>query len=206
MGLPEPWRGHVEAAVRLVDHLDDPIEEIEEELRQDGADHHHVPLLMTVPGIGWVLAYTIAAEIGDISRVDSAKKHAGYSGLCPRVYQSGGTDHRGPLRKNGPRYLRWALVEAAGHAKRHPTYRDHYQATARRLGRNRAKRVARVELARRTRRGQTREPFRMRTSPNPGCTRFAPVMPLPTRVLRRSSLPETHATGWRTRSWTRSST
>jgi len=27
-----------------------------------------VPLLLTVPGIGWVLAFTIAAEIGDISR------------------------------------------------------------------------------------------------------------------------------------------
>jgi transposase len=149
MGVPEPWRGHVEAAVRLVDHLDDQIEEIEEELRRDGADHPYVPLLMTVPGIGWVLAYTIAAEIGDISRFESPKKLAGYSGLCPRVYQSGGTDHRGPLRKNGPRYLRWALVEAAGHAKRHPAYAEHYEATARRLGRNRGKKVARVELARR---------------------------------------------------------
>jgi transposase len=146
--LAEPWRGHVEAALRLIDHLDDEIAELEEELRADGADHPYVPLLMTVPGIGWVLAYTIAAELGDISRFPSPKKLAGYTGLCPRVYQSGGTDHRGPLRKNGPRYLRWALIEAAGHACRHPAYAEHYQATARRLGRNRGKRVARVELAR----------------------------------------------------------
>jgi non-heme chloroperoxidase len=33
-----------------------------------------VPLLMTVPGIGWVLAYTIAAELGDISRFASPRK------------------------------------------------------------------------------------------------------------------------------------
>ena len=33
-------------------------------------------------------------------------------GLCPRVYQSGETDHRGSLAKCGPRYLRWALIEA----------------------------------------------------------------------------------------------
>ena len=65
----------------------------------------------TVPGISWVLAYTIAAEIGDIARFASPRKLAGYSGLCPRVYQSGERDLRGPLSKQGPRYLRWALVE-----------------------------------------------------------------------------------------------
>jgi transposase len=43
--------------------LDD---QINRELRADGADHPYVPLLLTVPGIGWVLAFTIAAEIGDI--------------------------------------------------------------------------------------------------------------------------------------------
>ena len=72
------------------------------------------------PGIGWVLGYTIAAEIGDITRFASPTKLAGYTGLCPRVYQSGGKDHRGPLAKNGPKYLRWALIEAATHAGRHP--------------------------------------------------------------------------------------
>ena len=29
---------------------------------------------MTVPGISWILAYTIAAEIGDITRFESPKK------------------------------------------------------------------------------------------------------------------------------------
>jgi transposase len=64
------------------------------------------------------------------------------------VYQSGSRDHRGPLSKNGPRYLRWALLEAATHAARHPVYRDHYEATKRRLGRQRGAKVARVEVAR----------------------------------------------------------
>jgi transposase len=65
-----------------------------------------VPLLTTVPGIAWVLGYTIAAEIGDISRFASPRKLSGYTGLCPRVYQSGESDRRGPLSKMGPRYLR----------------------------------------------------------------------------------------------------
>ena len=40
-----------------------------------------MPLLLTVPGIAWVLAFTIAAEIGDIERFATAKKLVGYTGL-----------------------------------------------------------------------------------------------------------------------------
>ena len=97
----------------------------------------------------WVLAYTIAAEIGDITRFPSPTKLAGYTGLCPRVYQSGESDRRGPRSKNGPRYLRWALIEATSHASKHPVYRDRYQRTKSRLGKQRGPKVAQVDLARR---------------------------------------------------------
>ena len=132
----------------MIDELDQEISAIDKELRVLGADHQYVPLLMTVPGIAWVLSYTIAAEIGDISRFASPKKLTGYTGLCPRVYQSGGTDRRGPLTHAGPRYLRWALIEAAVHACRHEHYRDRYQHTKKRLGKQRGAKVAQVDLAR----------------------------------------------------------
>jgi transposase len=147
--LPEPWRKTIEASLRLIDQLDDEINDCERELRRLGAEHHYVPLLCTVPGIGWVLAYTIAAEIGDIHRFPTPRKLAGYSGLCPRVYQSGERDLRGPLSKQGPRYLRWALVEAATHACTHPAYRDRYQQTKTRIGKQRGAKVAQIDLARR---------------------------------------------------------
>lgn len=147
--FPEPWASNVAAAVELIDILDEQISDCERELRRLGADHPYVSTLMTTPGIGWVLGYTIASEIGDISRFGSAKKLVAYTGLCPKVYQSGGTDHRGSLAKNGPKYLRWAYVEAATHAARHPAYRDRYQATKARLGRQRGAKVARVDIARR---------------------------------------------------------
>ena len=102
-----------------------------------------------MPGISWVLAYTIAAELGDINRFPSPRKLAGYSGLCPRVNQSGERDLRGPLAKQGPRYLRWALVEAATHACTHPTSRERYQQTKARIGKQRGAKVAQVDLARR---------------------------------------------------------
>jgi transposase len=149
LDFPEPWRGDVEASVGLIDSIGGQIDQLEAELRADGADHPYVRHLMTVPGVGWVLAYTIAAEIGDISRFASPAKLCGYTGLCPKVYQSGQSDHRGSLAKNGPKYLRWALIEAAVHAGRHPLYAERYQRTAKRLGRNRGKRIARVDIARR---------------------------------------------------------
>src|SRR6266545_2981618 len=147
--LPEPWQGTIEASLRLIDELDHEIGECERELRRLGAEHRYVPLLCTVPGISWVLAYTIAAELGDIDRFPTPRKLAGYTGLCPRVYQSGERDLRGPLAKQGPRYLRWALVEAATHACTHPAYRDRYQHTKARIGKQRGAKVAQVDLARR---------------------------------------------------------
>jgi transposase len=149
LGLPDPWQDTVDASLRLIDELDREIGECERELRRLGADHRYVPLLCTVPGISWVLAYTIAAELGDINRFPSPRKLAGYSGLCPRVCQSGERDLRGPLAKQGPRYLRWALVEAATHACTHPAYRPRYQQTKARIGRQRGAKVAQVDLARR---------------------------------------------------------
>jgi transposase len=148
LAFPEPWASDVTAAIELIDFVNDQIAVIEQDLRRQGATHRYVPLLMTAPGISWILGYTIAAEIGDITRFESPKKLCGYSGLCPRVYQSGNQDRRGKLTNNGPKHLRWALLEAAVHAARHPAYVHHYQRTKIRLGRQRGPKVARVDIAR----------------------------------------------------------
>jgi len=147
--FPEPWRSGVLAATGMIEDLDQQIRGIDSELKALGADHRYIPLLMSVPGIAWVLGYTIAAEIGDIDRFASPKKLCGYTGLCPKTYQSGSKDRRGHLTHAGPKYLRWALVEAAQHAGRHPLYRERYQQTKRRLGKQRGPKVAQVDIARR---------------------------------------------------------
>jgi transposase len=147
--VPEPWRGNVTASVELIDDLERQIAEINRKLREGHADHPYIPLLMSAPGIGWVLAFTIAAEIGEIERFASPEKLAGYTGLCPRVNQSGDKDRRGPLTKHGPTYLRWALLEATMHALKHPAYRERYQRNKRRLGKQRGAKVAQVDVARR---------------------------------------------------------
>ncbi|MCA1697937.1 MAG: IS110 family transposase [Actinobacteria bacterium] len=146
--LPEPWAATVAASLRLIDELDHEIDACERELRQLGAEHRYIPLLITCPGIGWVLAFTIASEIGDIRRFASPRKLVGYTGLCPKVEQSGERDRRGPLRKNGPNYLRWALVEAAHTAYRHPHYRPILERKRAQLGRKRGTKIAAIDVGR----------------------------------------------------------
>jgi transposase len=147
--IPEPWRANVTVSVVLIDDLERQIAELNRRLREGHADHPYVRLLMSAPGIGWVLAFTIAAEIGEIERFSSPEKLTSYTGLCPRVNQSGESDRRGPLTKHGPRYLRWALIEATMHALGHPAYAERYQRNKRRLGKQRGPKIAQIDIARR---------------------------------------------------------
>jgi transposase len=72
-----------------------------------------VERLRTIPGIGKTLAPTIIAEIGDIHRFASAERLRGYSGLAPRVKQSGQRTVIGKLTRKGNRHLRRAMIQAA---------------------------------------------------------------------------------------------
>jgi transposase len=147
--LAEPWRSTVRASLRLIDALEEQIVELERELRRLGGEHRYLPLLVSAPGIGWVLGATIAAEIGDVARFPSAAKLVSYTGLCPRVRQSGEVDRRGALSKHGPPYLRWALIEAAHNAIRsHPPYRARAERTRARLGHKRGGAIAAITVAR----------------------------------------------------------
>jgi transposase len=80
LALPDPWTAALATSLAMVDELDTRIDACEADLRRLGVDHPAIPLLLTVPGIGPILAYTIASEIGDIGRFSSPKKPA--SPLC----------------------------------------------------------------------------------------------------------------------------
>jgi transposase len=96
--IPPPWRETVDASLYLIDHLESEIDAIERELRAGGAHHPYVPLLLTVPGIGWVLAFTIAAEIGDITRFPSPRS----SSAIPACARSSASPARRTAAARGP--------------------------------------------------------------------------------------------------------
>jgi transposase len=97
-------------------------------------------------GIGPVIALTLRAEIGDIARFARGAHLASYAGLVTRVDWSATHRVYGRITKEGSPWLRWALVEAAMHAK---TRRDSVGRWARRLTVRKGVAKARVALARR---------------------------------------------------------
>ena len=131
----------------MIDDLDSEIDACEKELRSLGADDPYASLLQSAPGIAWLLGLR-SPRRSETSHASVSEEADGLHRALPRVYQSGGKDFRGPISKNGPKYLRWSLIEAAVHASSHPVYKDHYDRTKARLGRRRGAKIARIEVAR----------------------------------------------------------
>lgn len=87
--------------------------ELTERIRA-AAEASHVSPLTDIPGVGPQTALTLSAELGDVSRFQSARHAASYAGLVPRVILSAkDTGHHGRITRRGNRELRWALSEWA---------------------------------------------------------------------------------------------
>ena len=87
---------------------------------------------------------TIRYEIDAIERFMSAGKLCSYAGLVPSTYSSGNRTYQGKITKQGNKWLRWAMVEAAQQAPNRDLWlRSFYQ----RISKN-GKKIARVALAR----------------------------------------------------------
>lgn len=71
-------------------------------------------------GIDDLTALTIAAELGDARRFDSAPRMMAFVGLVPSEHSSGAKRARGAITKTGNAHLRRVLVEAAWHYRHRP--------------------------------------------------------------------------------------
>lgn len=111
--LPEYHQEQLQVYLRLYQQLRDQIEPLSETIRKLAKDNPTANLLMTIPGIGPLIALWIVAEIEDIARFPSYRNLASYAGLVPALDASAGKHHLGRITKQGSAYLRSALVEAA---------------------------------------------------------------------------------------------
>ncbi len=78
-----------------------------------------VKALQSLRGVSLIVAATTVAELGDLTRFDSAKQLMAYLGLVPSEHSSGPTTRRGGITKAGNGHVRRALTEAA-HSYCHP--------------------------------------------------------------------------------------
>lgn len=111
--LPAETRRTVEQELELMDQVEEQIVLAEKRIRQVIAVTPEMKLLMTLPGVGPILAITIALETGDVDRFPDPHHLASYSGTVPSVHSSGGKTRFGRVRPDVNRYLKRAFVEAA---------------------------------------------------------------------------------------------
>jgi transposase len=78
-----------------------------------------VELLMTIPGVGVIVALTWVLEVGDPNRFKNRDQAVSYCGLCSGEKSSGGKDYRGPISKQRNEHLQPILIEAAKLAPRY---------------------------------------------------------------------------------------
>lgn len=85
----------------------------EQRMKDVFAETPELKLIMSIPGVGFILGAVIMLEIGDVNRFQSAAHLASYAGTTPRVHSSGDKTRYGQLRSDINRYLKWAYAEAA---------------------------------------------------------------------------------------------
>ncbi|MGB4313058.1 MAG: IS110 family transposase [Natronincolaceae bacterium] len=128
--LYEPLNVAIASSFNVVKALEAEIKAIDKAIEKNikGINPIEYQSLISIPGIGPVLASGILAEIGTITSFDSQDALAKYAGLTWRVNQSGdysSDDTR--MTKTGNKYLRYYLIEAANSVKNHiPEYREYY--------------------------------------------------------------------------------
>lgn len=111
--LPEQTRWATRRMLAQLDGLSEQVRQFEKRLEELVEVTPAMQRLETLPGVGEILAATIALEIGEIGRFLSAERLASYAGTTPRVHSSGDHTRYGRTRPDVNRYLKWAFAEAA---------------------------------------------------------------------------------------------
>ena len=111
--LPPETRHSVGEQLKLLDQLQKQITEVEKRIRQIVKITPEMQLLISLPGVGPILAILIAFEIGDVTRFADGAHLASYCGAVPRVKSSGGKTYYGKTRPDVNHYLKWGFTEAA---------------------------------------------------------------------------------------------
>jgi transposase len=121
LSLDEHEQAQLDSTLRLHDALNREVFEADRSLAKEALARPEVRLLMTVPGIGAIVALSLVCVIGDVGRFPSGRHLVGYLGLDPRVRQSGERAARiGHISRQGQANARSLLIEAAHSAVRTP--------------------------------------------------------------------------------------
>ena len=110
--LPGPYAARIRSLRRLIEELDFEIDLFAGIVRGRLARDPSYLAVQQIPGIGPILGAVFVAEVGDVTRFDTAAQLACWAGLTPKHRESDTHVHRGRITKQGSRLVRWAAVES----------------------------------------------------------------------------------------------
>ncbi len=126
----------LDSRMRFFRFIDKELRDVSTQIRGYCRKHHKQDyyLLRSIPGIGGIVACGIISELGDLRRFNNIKHLAGYIGLAPGVYQSGGNYKTMGITMRAHRLMRSYFVEASWQAIRaDPVMQSYYR---KHLGKN----------------------------------------------------------------------
>ena len=104
----------IQSHLDMIDAITKQIAEIDAKISdQLSTRNDDMRIALSMPGMGFVSASTILAEIGDFRDFSSPDKLAAYCGLVPSVYQSAGKLINGHITKHGSPHIRSMIIEVA---------------------------------------------------------------------------------------------
>jgi transposase len=123
--------------------------EIRRFCRNDAELSQCIEYLMTIPGIGWIVASQLVARIGDWRELKNIRQLGGFLGLVPTENSTGERTDRGSITHTGDGRLRSKLIQASWSAIRQDgELREFFRSVCRTHARPLASRVAIVAVAR----------------------------------------------------------
>ena len=146
LSLPQPLGQQRDELLGLLKELDQKIATVEAWLRQETKAEALVQLLQTHPGIGLLTSICVRYTLEDVSRFANSRKVTAFAGFDSMQDQSDERERMGAISKQGSRWLRFYLVEAAQVARRKDAELDRVY---KRLSLRRGHAKAKVALGRR---------------------------------------------------------
>ena len=133
--------------LKVLEVLNVVIKEVESILEEKAEVTEEAKWLMSTPGIGFHNALLILSELGEIERFENPESLVCYTGLAPKVEQSGEQVRYGHINRHSNGFLRWAFIQSARAAIRSSTP-NRFQRIYQKIKARRGEKVAIVATAR----------------------------------------------------------
>lgn len=134
----------VSADLDLIEALDEIIAALETQIRRQARHHDRsaYELLLTIPGVGDILALIILYETHDIGRFEKVQRYSSYCGVVKCEWSSAGKSYNPKNQKIRNPYLKWAYGDIIMSAQRcSPPIAKLYERLKSKYGTGRAKSI-----------------------------------------------------------------